>query len=142
MFRRWGQMLFSGERPAVEVSPDSLRALIARVAIRQASNRSAPRGFSEWRSRITDVAEGTPTPGMLAREVLGAIDAAAGQRAAELVRAKELGPWPPENPALQEVAEKFVEIEKSEVEASDAARREQVAGILDAAVSPSLTSSF
>ena len=40
-----------------------------------------------------------------------------------------LGPWPPENPALQEMAEKIVELEKSEVESSDAARRERVDGI-------------
>lgn len=125
-----------GDRPAVDVPPESLRALIARVASRQPTNRSAPRGFSEWRSRITDVAAGTPTPGMLARGVLGAVDSAAGARAAELVREKALGPWPPENPALQLAAEKILEVEKSEVEeASDAARREQVAGILDAAVS-------
>jgi hypothetical protein len=52
----------------------------------------------------------------------------------ELVRAKALGPWPPENPALQEMAEKIVELEKSEVESSDAARRERVDEILDEAV--------
>ncbi len=123
-----------GDRPAVDVPSDSVRALIARVASHQPANRSAPRGFSEWRSRISGVAEGTPTPGMLAREALGAVDATAGERAVELVRAKALGPWPPENPALQEIAEKIVELEKSEVEGSDAARREQVDGILAAAV--------
>ena len=122
-----------GDRPAVDVPPDSLRALIARVARHQPANRSAPRGFSEWRSRITGVAEGTPTPGMLARDALGVVDAAAGERALELVRAKTLGPWPPENPALQEMAEKIVDLEKSEVAASDAARRERIDGILDAA---------
>jgi hypothetical protein len=123
-----------GDRPAVAVPPDSLRALIARVASHQPADRSAPRGFSEWRSRITGVAEGTPTPGMLARESLGAVDAASGERAVKLVREKALGPWPPENPALQEAAEKIVELEKSEVEGSDAVRRPQVDGILDTAV--------
>ncbi len=123
-----------GDRPAVAVPLDSVRALIARVASHQPANRSAPRGFSEWRSRITGVEEGTPTPGMLAREALGGVDAAGGERAVELVRAKALGPWPPENPALQEMAEKIVELEKGGGEGSDAVRREQVDGILDAAV--------
>jgi hypothetical protein len=123
-----------GDRPAVDVPPDSVRALIARAAKHQPATRSAPRGFSEWRSRITSVAAGTPTPGMLARAALGAAEPAAGERALELVRAKALGPWPPENPALQEIAEKIVELEKSEIEVSDAVRREQVDGILDAAV--------
>jgi hypothetical protein len=123
-----------GERPAVDVPPDAVRALIARAARHQPANRSAPRGFSEWRSRITDVAEGTPTPGGLARDALGAGDAAGIERATDLVRAREVGPWPPENPALQATAEKIAEIDKSTLEVSDSARREQVDGILDAAV--------
>jgi hypothetical protein len=123
-----------GERPAVDVPTDALRALIARVASRQPANRSAPRGFSEWRSRLTHGAEGAATPGALARESLGPVDAAGIERAVELVRARELGPWPPESPTLHETAERLVEIEKSELELSDAARREQIDGILDGAV--------
>jgi len=123
-----------GDRPAVDVPPDSVRALIARIASHQPATRSAPRGFSEWRSRITGVAAGTPTPGMLAREALGAADAAALDRAVELVRAKAVGPWPPENPALQETAERIADLEKSGIEVSDAVRREQIDGILDTAV--------
>ena len=123
-----------GDEPAVDVPPEAVRALIARVASHQPANRSAPRGFSEWRSRITDVSEGTPTPGVLAREALAAVDPAGVERAAELVRTRSLGPWPPENAALQAIAEKIVELEKSPLEVSAAVRREQVDGILDAAV--------
>jgi hypothetical protein len=123
-----------GDRPAVDAPSDSVRALIARVASHQPSTRSAPRSFSEWRSRITSVDDGTPTPGMLAREALGAVGAADAERATELVRERSLGPWPPETPVLQETAEKIVELEKSEIEISDTARREQVDGILAGAV--------
>jgi hypothetical protein len=133
--KRFLQGLMQREgRSAVDVAPDSARALIARAAAQQSATRSAPRGFSEWRSRITTFAEGTLTPGQLAREALGASDAAGVERAAELVRSRELGPWPPESPELQATAERIAELEKSELEVSEAARREQVDGILDAAV--------
>jgi hypothetical protein len=120
------------ERPAVEVARESARALIARAASRQSATRSAPRGFSEWRGRIAAGAEGAATPGSLAREALGEIDAGAVARAAELVREREIGPWPPEGPALQATAEKLVEIEKSELEVTGEARSEQIDGILAA----------
>lgn len=122
------------DRPAVEATTDSARALIARVANRQSPTRSAPRGFSEWRGRITAAPDGAHTPGSLAREALGAVDAVAVERAAELVREREIGPWPPEGPALQASAEKLVELEKSPLELSDSARREQIDGILEAGV--------
>jgi hypothetical protein len=118
-------------RPAVEASPDAVRALIARVAGYQRSNRPAPRGFSEWRSRVATAPEGTPTPGETVREALGEIDPGHVERATELVRQRELGPWPPENPALQTAAEKIVEIEKSELVVSASARREQADRIID-----------
>jgi hypothetical protein len=115
---------------AVEAPPDAVRALIARVAGYQRPNRPAPRGFSEWRTRLTATPEGTATPGALAREALGECAPSGVARAAELVRQRELGPWPPEDPALQAAAEKIVEIEKSELVVSDAARGEQVDRVL------------
>ena len=48
-----------------------------------------------------------------------------------LLRQREIGPWPPENPALQTAAEKIVEIEKSELVVSASARREQADRIID-----------
>jgi hypothetical protein len=121
-------------RPAVEASPDAVRALIARVAGYQRSNRPAPRGFSEWRSRVTAAPEGTPTPGEAVRETLGEVDPGCLERAAELLRQREIGPWPPENPALQTAAEKIVEIEKSELVVSASARREQADRIIGEAL--------
>ena len=38
----------------------SVRALIARAALHQASDRSAPRHFAEWRTRLCEVPAGTP----------------------------------------------------------------------------------
>jgi hypothetical protein len=121
-------------RPAVEASPDAVRALIARVAGYQRPSRPAPRGFSEWRSRVTAVPDGTATPGETVRESLAEVAPGHVERAAELIRQREIGPWPPENPALQTAAEKIVEIEKSELIVSASARREQADRIIDEAL--------
>ena len=56
--------------PACPAPSASVRALIARAAAHQASDRSAPRPFPEWRSRLCDVPPDTRTPGALAREAL------------------------------------------------------------------------
>jgi hypothetical protein len=62
---------------------------------------------------------------------LGDIDPAGTERVAELVRENELGPWPPESPALQVAAEKIAELEKSDLVVSASTRRDQVDGIVD-----------
>jgi len=120
--------------PAVEAEPDSVRALIARSAGAQSAKRPPPRNFSEWRSRVTSAPEGARTPGEIAREALAPVDPAFGRRVVELLRARELGPWPPENRALQGTAEKIAELQKSELVVAASARREQAEGILEEAV--------
>jgi hypothetical protein len=120
--------------PAVDAPPEAVRALIARVSGYQRPNRPAPRGFSEWRTRLTTAPEGAVTPGRLARAALGPGEPSRLARAAELVRERELGPWPPEDPALQAAAEKIVEIEKSELVLSASARRAQVDQVLGEAL--------
>ena len=117
--------------PAVEVAPDAVRALIARVASRQPQSHPVPRAFSEWRSRVTSAPEGTPTPGESARAALDPVDPGLVDRAVELVREREVGPWPPEGPALQAAAEKIVEIEKSELIVAASARREQADQVVE-----------
>jgi hypothetical protein len=120
--------------PAVDAPPEAVRALIARVSGYQRPNRPAPRGFAEWRTRLTATREGTATPGRLARAALGPGEPDRLARVAELVRERELGPWPPDAPALQAAAEKIVEIEKSELVVSESARREQVDQVLGEAL--------
>jgi hypothetical protein len=83
---------------------------------------------------VTAAPEGTPTPGEAVRETLGEVDPGCLERAAELLRQREIGPWPPENPALQTAAEKIVEIEKSELVVSASARREQADRIIGEAL--------
>jgi hypothetical protein len=48
---------------AVAAPTDAVRALIARAVAQQPAERPLPRGFSEWRSRITECPEDTSTPG-------------------------------------------------------------------------------
>jgi hypothetical protein len=96
--------------PAVDVEPASVRALIARVAAGQPADRPTPRNFSEWRSRLAVVAEEVPTPGEQARATLGEGCVADGlERAAELVRNGELGPWAPSLERVSEIAEGHVD---------------------------------
>jgi hypothetical protein len=102
-----------------------VRALIARAAARQASDRSAPRSFPEWRSRLCDVPADTRTPGALAREALAG---AAGDlaRVCGWVSDGALGPWPPAVERVQPLISRLDEIGKGVVIVSGAARRDQV----------------
>jgi hypothetical protein len=119
--------------PAVPAPSASVRALIARAAAHQASDRSAPRGFNEWRSRLSDAPAGTRTPGELARDGLGsgALDRAL---VAGWVRDGVVGPWPPPIERVQPLIEKLDELAKSVVIVSGAARREQVDAAVDDAL--------
>lgn len=114
---------------AVPAPPDAVRALIARAVAQQSSERPLPRGFSEWRSRISEPPEGTETPGALVRAALGAGDADAPElreRVVALSASREVGPWPPPLEALQELAEKIDEIGRGVIVVSKHERQDQV----------------
>jgi hypothetical protein len=89
---------------AVEATPESLRALVARIAARHPADRIFPQSFGEWRSKVA--VEGA-TPGDLAAEALGTVDDTDGlARAAELVKKGTVGPW---GPSPQELADRVEE---------------------------------
>jgi hypothetical protein len=111
--------------PAVPAPSASVRALIARAAAHQASDRSAPRHFAEWRTRLCEVPPGTRTPGELAREALGGAGFDA-EAACTWIREGVLGPWPPPIALVQPLIDRLDEIAKGVVIVSGAARREQV----------------
>ena len=119
--------------PAVSAPSASVRALIARAAPHQAADRSAPRGFNEWRSRLCEAPAGTRTPGELARDALGA---GAVDRAlvSGWVRDGALGPWPPPISRVQPLIERLDELAKGVVIVSGPARREQVDRAVDDAL--------
>jgi len=119
--------------PAVSAPSASVRALIARAATHQAADRSAPRGFAEWRTRLTETASGTRTPGELARDALGA-GAADRALVSGWVRDGVLGPWPPPIERVQPLIERLDELSKGVVIVSGAARREQVDHAVDDAL--------
>jgi hypothetical protein len=120
--------------PATEVAADSLRALLARIAAGQPPDRAFPRAFAEWRSRVTTHAPDARTPGELARAELGNPAPETGKRAAELVAAGELGPWPAPVPVLRKVAEDLQEALKSRLIVSGAQRRDRSEAALQEAV--------
>jgi hypothetical protein len=125
----------SADLPAVPVPRDSLRALVERAAAAQPADRPLPRGFAEWRSHIAAPAEGARTPGELAAEALGAEPSAELlRRAVELVRSREIGPWPPQGEVLQSLAERLLGSAKGPLVVAAPVRWSQVARTLDQAV--------
>jgi hypothetical protein len=121
----------------VAAPPQAVRALIARCAREHPADRPLPTGFSEWRSRLADAPEDTPTPGDLAREALPIAEEDRPERlarAVELVRSGVIGPWVPRGSALEGLAEKLGEIERGVIIVSGARRKEQVCQTLDEAL--------
>jgi hypothetical protein len=120
--------------PAVSAPSASVRALIARAAAHQAADRSAPRNFAEWRSRLTEAPPGTRTPGELVREALGDPGAIDRALVSGWVRDGVLGPWPPPIDRVQPLIERLEELAKGVVIVSGAARHEQIDGAVDDAL--------
>jgi len=123
--------------PAIEAPIEAVRALIARAAAAQPADSPAPRAFAEWRAHIAEPADGSPTPGELARVALaadGARDAGDTTRALALLRDQSIGPWPPRDETLSEIVERLGEISEGAVVVSAAARQEQLDRVLDDAV--------
>jgi hypothetical protein len=110
--RRFVKEAVSGSRfAAVPASPESVRALVARIADLHPADRALPKSFSEWRSSIA--VSGT-TPGDLAVAALAdsvGDTAEPLDRAVELVRKGSLGPWGPPARRLAEGIEGLLEEE-------------------------------
>lgn len=130
--RRFARALEARERfPGVTVSPGALRAFVARVAQHQLPDRSPPRAFDEWRSRLAVPPEGARTPGAEVREALGEpTDAEALRAAVALVERREVGPWPPAEAALRATAEKLRDAMQAKIIVSGAQRRERADAVL------------
>ncbi|MDX1649350.1 MAG: hypothetical protein R3263_05810, partial [Myxococcota bacterium] len=118
--------------PAVEVDEEEARALVARAAAAHPKDRPLPRGFGEWRSQLAPEHEKAPLPGDRVQEALGAASADVPPEEAEaLVRAGRIGPWPPTEERLRALFERLREAMDSRVVVSPAAKREQIAGLLE-----------
>lgn len=126
----------------VEVDAAEARALVAAAVRAQPADRPLPRGFEEWRARLT--AGDGPLPAARVRDALPEADAP-GRRfaAAELVRHGEIGPWPPPPDRLHEVAELVKErAEGGRIIISGARKREQVADAVDRAAAAVFDEAF
>jgi hypothetical protein len=124
-----------GRFAGVEAPVESVRALLERIAAPQPKDRPLPRSFAEWRSRVASPPEGALSPGELARRELGdEVTPERLRRVVELVRAGELGPWPPGGDALVRCAERVAEVAEGRIIVSGARRQEQVAQALDEAL--------
>lgn len=134
--RRFVRALADRKRFSVVEAPvDAVRALLARVAERRDADRSLPRSFEEWRSHLTARPERARPPGELAREALGqAGDGAELERAAELVRQGELGPWPPTREALERLAARIRQVVEGRVIVSGAVRQDRIREAVEACV--------
>jgi hypothetical protein len=129
------QIARNAEFAAVEAPRDAVRALVDRAAAAQPADRPLPRGFAEWRAHLAVPPPGARTPGELAAEALGAeLSPERVRRAVELVRSREIGPWPPPAEALQGLAERLLESAKGQIVVAAPIRRQQVARTLDEGV--------
>jgi hypothetical protein len=117
----------------VEAPPAAVRALLARAVAEHPSERPLPRGFSEWRSRITEDAEGEATPGEIVRGALAPAEPVpqALERVIALMREGELGPWVARPGALDAALPKLRDIQSGVVIVSGAAKQERVQAVLD-----------
>ena len=134
-----------GTNRAAAAPPDAVRALISRAAAAHPESRSLPRGFSEWRGQLTEVAENTETPGEIVRATLGGSDAGDAEsisRVLSWVKAGSLGPWPPDAAQARVVAERIAEAGRGVLVVSGEARREQVNAALDAVLEEIYTGDF
>jgi hypothetical protein len=127
--------------PGVAAEPEAVKALIARAASRQSSERTFPRGFAEWRGKLSPNANAL-APGAQARAALGSeISDAALARVAARIREGAIGPWPPPAKALKALAARFEELRTSALVVAEHQRDEQAQaaiaeaqpGIFDAA---------
>jgi hypothetical protein len=136
--RRFLRRLAENEAfPAFAVEPDTAKALVLRASERQAGEGPAPKRWVEWRGRLA-AAAGARLPGDLAAEALagGPGDASADlDAAARLVAEGRVGPWPPLRETMLPVVERFRTALDSPIVVSGAAKREQVARLLDEAAS-------
>jgi hypothetical protein len=116
-----------GPLPAIETSPEAVRARLARVAARHPVDRALPQAFADWRARMTRTPEGARTPGELAREALaGGAPLGGRERLLELVEQGEVGPWPPSAERLRSIAERLHKLGRSRLLVSDEQRRQQL----------------
>ena len=122
-----------GRLPGAEAPEASVRALVRRASSAHADSRPLPRGFSEWRSRLTGgLEDDVRSPGELVRAALSGTDAPADAlaRVSGWVKEGLIGPWPAARELLTPIAERIAESGKSELVLSGATRREQVDGAL------------
>jgi hypothetical protein len=121
-----------GPHPAVAVSGDGLRAVVAHALAAHPSDRSLPKGFGEWRSLLAEAAEGALLPGDEVRGALGSSEGegASLESAVELVEQGRVGPWPPGREVLTELLDKIRTALESPLIVSGATRREQLDQLL------------
>jgi hypothetical protein len=123
------------EYPSVAAPVDSVQTLIHRIAGYHPGDRTLPRAFSDWRSRIKPD-DALETPGELARRELAEPEDAekAIERITGLVRDRKLGPWPTATEILAPIAESLGDASTGVVIVSPTARQEQVDLAIDEAI--------
>ncbi len=127
------------DRAGVAVSRDAACAIVARAARAQAPDRSLPRAYEEWRSRLAP-AEGALSPGEDVAEALGSEPEGSITLVTEMLREGRVGPWPPPEALLRQAVAKLDEAATSPIIVSGASQGDRIRGIVaetaDAAFDP------
>ena len=111
---------------------DLVKALIARAVARHPADRPMPASLSEWRGHLVDAEALTAsTPGDAAFEELGDSEELDADFVIELAKKGEVGPWPPETKALEEVAQKIQDRLDGPIVLNEKQKMDQVNEIID-----------
>lgn len=119
-----------GAGAGVPVEPAQARALVARAARAQPSDRALPRAFAEWRGQVSAAPEDTRTPGEAAVAALPEPGPEDRARVLELIEKGRLGPWPPPRERLEGTIDALGEARDSKIVVSGPARQERFEEIL------------
>jgi len=120
----------AGQGAGVAVSADTARALVARAAATQPSDRSLPRSVAEWRSQVGVAPEGTVTPGEEAAAALPEPVAEDRARLVGMIEARQVGPWPPAAEALREAIDRLEEAREAKIVVAGGRDRDRFEEIL------------
>ena len=117
---------------ALAVEPATARALLWHAAERL-GEKPPPKRWIEWRARLSKE-PAARLPGALASEALGAPSAREDlERAVSLVAEGAVGPWPPAREVIAPIVERLRTVLDSPLVVSGAAKREQVARLVEEA---------
>lgn len=124
------QLTMKSGLPGAEVPLTAARALMERALALQRPDFPVPREFVDWRAQLLPEGVYECSPGDEVRAALGDEIEAGVERALELAKAGEVGPWLPERSVIESLAAKLQEKTEGLVLLSPTQQKEQAELVL------------